>query len=100
MTAENVFVAVDSYFSMPLSTLQTAANARSPVKNNKNEPSATATDAPAFAIPEDCFEQHVLAFLTTKEVGLSGLVEEDFDELQESIFRRDNNNNINNKKNL
>ncbi len=53
---------VNSYFSVPLATLQVAA-------------------VPNHTVPEDAFAMHVLPFLTTKMCGLYGIVQEDFHEL-------------------
>ena len=85
LSIDTILRAIDCYFSIPLSSLQNVVNARNN-KNNNHENSSSSNSSPAFAIPEDCFDQHVLDFLTTKHVGLSGLLEDDFDELQEYIF--------------
>ena len=54
---------INSYFSVPLATLQAIA-------------------VPNQAVPEECFEKHVLPFLSTKMVGLYGIGLDEFESLR------------------
>ena len=88
LTPESLFQIIDSYFSLPLSTLQYVANIRE--KNsggNETEKDENNNNNSSAAIPEDCFEQHVMPFLTTKHFYLYGVPDDEFAEMQENVLK-------------
>lgn len=74
---------IDSYFSLPLSTLQSAIFS-APDDNNKNSPQKQ--QQKRYIMPEDVFNENILPFLTTKQVGLYGVVDKNFVKVQEEIL--------------